>query len=71
MKKTLQIITIGSIFLFCGASFFGILSVNNENIPSGFWNIRQIVITPTYADDDEDDDHHSRSRESSHDDERH
>ena len=56
MKKSLQIITIGSIFLLCGASFFGIVSVNNDNISTGFWNIRQLTVPTTYADDDRDDD---------------
>jgi len=64
MKKTLRIITIGSIFLLCGTSFFGIVSVNNENISTEFWNIRQIAVTTTYADDDEDDDERSERRSS-------
>lgn len=52
MKKSLRVIVIGSIFLLCGASFFGIVSVNNDNISTGFWNVRQLVTT-TYAEDDE------------------
>lgn len=56
MKKSLQIITIGSIFLLCGASFFGIVSVNNDNISTGFWNVRQLTVPTTYADDERDDD---------------
>lgn len=52
MKKSLRVIAIGSIFLLCGASFFGIVSVNNDNISTGFWNIRQIAVTTTHADDD-------------------
>lgn len=55
MKASLQIITIGSIFLLCGTSFFGIISMKDEGISSGFWNIRQLAITTTYADDDRDD----------------
>ncbi|EKD29316.1 MAG: hypothetical protein ACD_78C00445G0003 [uncultured bacterium (gcode 4)] len=60
MKTSLQIITIGSIFLLCGTSFFGIISMKDEGISSGFWNIRQLAITTTYADDDRDDDRDER-----------
>lgn len=60
MKASLQIITIGSIFLLCGTSFFGIISMKDEGISSGFWNIRQLAITTTYADDDRDDENDDR-----------
>ncbi|MDD5377311.1 MAG: hypothetical protein PHH16_04330 [Candidatus Gracilibacteria bacterium] len=64
MKPSLRIIAIGSIFLLCGASVFGIISLKDKGISSGFWNMRQIA-TVVYADDDrgeenEDDDREER-----------
>lgn len=48
MKNSPRIIVIGSIFLLCGVSLFGIISLEGEGMLSGFWNMSQA--TTTYAD---------------------
>lgn len=43
MKKSLQIIIIGSTFLLYGVSYFGIISLANDRVTSSFWNIHQLT----------------------------
>lgn len=56
MKTPLQIKNIGSIFLLCGVSFFGIISLKNKEIQSEFWNIQPGIPTVFAERDDEEED---------------
>lgn len=56
MKQSIRIIVIGSVFLLCGVSFFGFISLDQNGVSSGFWNIHSLP--KIHAEDDENENEH-------------